>query len=66
MSSSIAKSARFLSLVGYLVMTLLVPPNQMRNIRATLPATASADEFALVCGRCRADQSTYHSPRPPN
>ena len=48
MSSDISKSARFLSLAGYLVTTLLVPFNQMRNIRASLPETASVDEFSLV------------------
>ena len=46
-AGDISKSARFLSVAGFLVTTLLIPFNLMRIISASLP-DGSAQDYALV------------------
>eukprot|EP00750_Incisomonas_marina_P005450 INCI13953.2.p1 GENE.INCI13953.2~~INCI13953.2.p1 ORF type:complete len:139 (+),score=21.16 INCI13953.2:169-585(+) len=48
-AGDISKSARFLSVAGFLVTTLLIPFNLMRIISASLP-DGSAQDYALAEG----------------
>lgn len=48
MSSDVAKSARFLSLAGFLVTTLLIPFNVVHTVKASLGDDQTLDSYQVV------------------